>query len=497
MKILLIGMDGVGLEAFSRGWTPYISSLIAQGKSLELKEDLIMRGWLEIVTGKNGVETGALYDRPKANGSYEWNLKFGFNEIPGLGKDIKPIWQVLNEMGYKVGVMNVPTIFPATKVDGFMVSGGGGGAPVVQTPTPEHCYPIEENPLLVEDGYIVDERIVPMLVEKKITDMEDIFSILKNKNERKTHSFIRLANKYKIDFGFLVYRSSSNLAEWLLLPEWKRFGEGAEDVDHAFIDTIKTYYRHFDSEIKKLHAAFPNTQIIFAADHSLVPRVWDVNPNIFLQELHFQKSHLGTNFLKQAINIAKKFVPFSLRAKLRKKNAVHNALYCSTSFVINETAAFCKTQGDSLQGIFINDKERFNGPVKASEFGAIQQDIIKAFNSHPLSKLHGLIAYTKEISDSSVAKYFPDIVIDVPDGYLITDRTHSFVKEFTPARGPLNLLSITKGELLCIKGHKPIAVVYNGGWKVDVHKEPLDLRAVYEHVVNSFQVKKNDSIRIK
>lgn len=493
MKVLMIGMDGAHLEAFSRGWTPYISSLIEKGDNLELKEDLIMRGWLEIATGKNGVETGALYDKPKANGSYEWDLKFSINDIPGYGTNVKPIWQALNEKGYRVGVMNLPTVFPAPEVNGFMISGGGGGAPVVQTPTLELCYPKEEHPLLVKEGYVVDQRIVPMLVEKNITDPKEIFSILIKKNERRTHSFIRLANKYKIDFGFVIYKSSSNLAEWVLLPEWKRLKEGAKDIDNDFINIIKDYYQKFDDEIRKLHKAFPNAQIIFSADHSLAPREWDINPNIFLQKHNYQKTHSGKTLVKYTTQMIKKVIPFSLRAKLRKKKVVHNALYSSAPFDTNSTIAFCKTSGDWLQGIYINDEKRFGGPIQESEIEKIKKEIIDTINDDELSKEHGLKAYSKEFSESSSYKYFPDIVIDVPDGYLITDKTRNFIKKFIPPKGPLNLLSITKGELLCIKAHKPIAVIYNGTWNIKRDKGKLNLTAIYDHIITTFSNTTNEN----
>ncbi|PPI81934.1 hypothetical protein DXI23_01495 [Marinobacter flavimaris] len=486
MKLLVIGMDGAHLDAFSRGWTPYMKSLLDQGSSIELKEDLISRGWLEIATGKNGLETGALYDKPMANGSYEWNLKFSLNDVPGLGEAVKPIWQLLSERGYKVGVMNLPTVFPAPPVNGFMISGGGGGAPVVQTPTPELCFPREEHSELVEEGYIVDERIVPMMVDKGITDPEKIFSILVHKNERRTHSFIRLAKKHSIDFGMIVFKSSANLAEWVLLPELKRLNDGQKNIDYKFINTIKSYYQKFDEEIKKLHESFPNAQIIFTADHGLTPRIWDVNPNILLQDIGLQvadNTKTRARYISQAL---KKFIPFSWRAKLRKKKTIHDALYSSAPFKKEQTYAFCKTSGDWLQGIYLNDSVRFGGPIGPDEASKVAHDIVTAINGNPIAKEHGITAYHKSPCDSAAAKYYPDIVIDVPDGYLISDKAPSFVRKFIPPKGPLNLMSITKGELLCIKSHKPLAVVYNGGWNLSSVKENLDLSAIYEHISNEF-----------
>src|SRR5690554_4002443 len=97
MQVLMIGMDGVKSETFQRGWTPYIRSLIEEGDRLQLKEDLVSRGWSEIVLGKHAFYTGAVYEGPLADGTLTWSDKFKMSDVPRLGDEIKPIWQVLNK----------------------------------------------------------------------------------------------------------------------------------------------------------------------------------------------------------------------------------------------------------------------------------------------------------------------------------------------------------------------------------------------------------------
>ena len=188
MKTLVIGMDGASIETFKRGWTPYIATLIEKGYQLDLMEDLLSRGWVEIFTGKHAIETGALYDIPLLNKSLDWTTKFNIEKIPGWAKEVKPIWQVLNERGYKVGIMNIPTTFPAPKVDGFFVSGGGGGAKVVQEATEDLCYPKDIANYLKGIGYIVDERM-PDLFAKKILTVNDVFKRF-SKKKSKTNRII-------------------------------------------------------------------------------------------------------------------------------------------------------------------------------------------------------------------------------------------------------------------------------------------------------------------
>jgi len=148
MKVLLIGMDGCHKDVFERGWTPFISSLLEKQRHLEIYNDLLSRGWLEISLGEHAIKTKALYDKPKADGSLEWTKNFSLPDVPGIGTQVKGLWQKLNEQGYSVGIVNVPTTYPAPEVNGFFISGAGGGAPVVENATEELCYPSEILPIL-------------------------------------------------------------------------------------------------------------------------------------------------------------------------------------------------------------------------------------------------------------------------------------------------------------------------------------------------------------
>jgi predicted AlkP superfamily phosphohydrolase/phosphomutase len=208
------------------------------------------------------METGALYDHPSLKGNLDWSLSFKIEDIPNFGTNIKPIWQVLNERGYSVGIMNVPTTFPAPIVDGFFVSGGGGGSNVIQDPIEELCYPKVILNTLKKIGYIVDERFGSLIYEKKYTKAEDIFSRLKEKNQKRTESFIKLSVDYKVDFGFVVYKSSSVIAELLLMPEHNRNLNGDGNVKKELLEEIKKYYQAFDEQIKHLVKTFREAEIM-------------------------------------------------------------------------------------------------------------------------------------------------------------------------------------------------------------------------------------------
>lgn len=490
MKTLLIGMDGAQLATFKRGWTPFIKSLIENGNQLTLKEDLISRGWAEIFTGKHGVDTGALYDRPNLGGTLDWSLNFKIEEIPGLGVDIKPIWQQLNEHGYRVGIMNVPTTFPAPEVNGFFVSGGGGGSQVVHRPTKNLCYPKEILDTLLDTGYIVDERIGSLIGEKKIYDPIKIFSRLEEKNQKRTESFINLSNTYNIDFGFLVFKSSSVMAELFLIPEIKRHLSNKKNIDHQLLDSIKHYYQTFDKQIKWLVEAFPNTEIILVSDHSITETKYMINLNSFLQDSGFQSpSQTGSKvggFVHQIKKYLKPLIPFHIRNYLRQKTTILTLDENKIIFDSKNTEAFCMPMGDWTTGIYINDKKRFHGIVESEDVLSLSKKISSALNKHPLSIQHGLNSSIKPVSKSPAAPYFPDIIVNCPNGYIVSNYSSDFFSKFKISDQPINIKTWTNQyKPYCIKGHYPIASS-NRVWKIKATDQKNDLRLIYDHVLATF-----------
>lgn len=484
MKMLVIGMDGVQEQTFDRGWTPFIKSLIEHGDKLKLKEDLISRGWAEIILGKNGCFTNAVYEGPMANGSLSWTEKYSISDTPGLNEEIKPIWQQLNELGYRVGIMNVPTTFPAPEVKGFFVSGGGGGGPAIAEVSASQCYPKEIENLLKESDYIVDERLPNLLGEQKLYDPKDFYDRIETMNEKRTSNFIKLAKRFDIDFGFVVYKTSLVTAETLVIPELERCCRLGKNSD--FVEHTKRMYQKLDLHVKQLIDSFPEANIILVSDHSTVLRQWSVNANSFLEEIGLQKSLPTKRGIFFLIKSYKHLIPLSIR-KLIKKSSVVKASYESmNNFDAKATLAFSITFSNGQHGIFINDKKRFGGPVTAQQVEQLTTLIIEKFNTHPESLKHN---FTARKSPKNSVDRFPDIILDLPDGYATSQMSNQFVKLYQPKVKVFDLKEAAKGKFHTIKGHQPLCVNFNANWLVKVTKNSCDLTLVYQHIVDFFAKK--------
>lgn len=453
MKLLLIGMDGAYKEIFNRGFTPYIAELLQNSKAYNPTNDLISRGWLEIITGKNAKETTAMYDKPACNASYEWSINFKSSDIPeSIHTSNENLWHKLNRAGWDVGIMNVPITFPAPEVQGFFVSGGGGGAPVSRSPTERFCYPQDILGDLLENDYIVDERLIELVVHQKLSTAQEIFRKMIEKNERRTINYIELAKKRPIDFGFLVFKTSSVMVESLAVVDLDLKRQGKK-YNEELIQAYEEYYLHFDTCIMRLVESFPESAIGFVSDHGTVARKSSLNVNLWLELNGFQYVRYVQNYRKVIFVRLKEILPLFLKNFLKKVKTVNKATINSTFFDGHRTQAFSRTFGDWRSGIFINDKKRFGGVVDHKDIDKVASKICNDFNNSDIALENSLMAIKTSLPKN---KYYPDILIDVPDGCFITDRTKSIFNQYNPTPHFDSLKSLCSTEVAAMKSTFPI-----------------------------------------
>jgi predicted AlkP superfamily phosphohydrolase/phosphomutase len=410
-------------------------------------------------------------------------------DIPSIGNNIKPIWQRVNELGYRVGIMNVPTTNPAPKVKGFFVSGGGGGGSINQEVEAIQCYPQKIRHQLNDSGYILDERLPTLLGEDKLFEGEDFFSRLSKMASKRTDSFIELATQFTIDFGFVVYKSSSVTTETLLLPEYKKYNAKTKHINSSFITSAQKYYNDFDRQIKKLVESFPESEIMFVSDHGMIANKYSVNLNEFLIETSYQEKSKRRKTLYNTIKNMRAWIPYSVRSYLKKNPKIKSAYQSMVSFNPEKTQAFNITITRNTFGIFINDKKRFGGFIKEADISHLIQQIIDAFNRHPEVQKHQLIARKKTETTGDFSTYYPDIWIEMPDGYIPSNEYKHFFYQHDHSE-PFDLRHF-KASDLSEKSRTPLAVLINGTWKATPTPQKQDLRVIYDHIVETFQYQKD------
>lgn len=122
--LFILGWDAATWDLMlpwvNEGTLPNLAKLMrigCYGKLHSTPLPLSPPAWSTIITGVN----------PGRHGVYDWFArKPGSYDIEYIHTGqitAKPIWEYLNEGGKSVGICWVPVLFPAVKVDGFMISG--------------------------------------------------------------------------------------------------------------------------------------------------------------------------------------------------------------------------------------------------------------------------------------------------------------------------------------------------------------------------------------
>ena len=169
-----------------------------------------------------------------------------------------------------------------------------------------------------------------------------------------------------------------------------------------------------------------------------------------------------------------------MKTSQRTRNAVRGL----TPFDPKSSQAFTVTSHQANHGIYINDKERFGGPVSPTEIAELCDRIISDFNRHPAAREHGLHARRPSVPEGQFLHCYPDIYVDLPEGYTPSTEERDFVSPFAWLQEPTDLRTLLrKGGRISVKGHYPLATSTASEWLAQPNDERPDLRVVYDHIL--------------
>ena len=123
-KLIVIGWDGATWDLLvpwlEAGELPNLSELKESGSYGTVKSTalpLSPAAWSTIITGQN----------PGKHGVFDWFERkpdsYDVDYVHTGRISTKTIWHYVNKSGKRMGVLSLPMIYPATPIDGFMVSG--------------------------------------------------------------------------------------------------------------------------------------------------------------------------------------------------------------------------------------------------------------------------------------------------------------------------------------------------------------------------------------
>lgn len=458
MKYLILGIDGGDANVFMKYDMPFVHSLIKKNSSIKLTEDLHSRGWIEIISGNHARENQGFYLRPKLDGTRDFTLNYSFDDLNNYN-DKPLIWDLVLNKKNSVGIMNVPTTYPAPPIDnGWFISGAGGGLTKVRGIPEDMCSSKEIKEILENDKYIVDLRLQP----SKLFDIDDFFNKSTLMMKIRIKNFIKLNKKFPVDFSFLVLRAPTNVT-------YAGMYEIEEKKNPLWKIKLEDYFKALDNSLKDVFQKLNPTNFILTADHGVEPQKFHANYNIFLSKknyLSFNKSFRLIPYLKRIRGgILNYFPSLPPRPDIDWKNTkVFGYFY--------------------YNGLYVNDVERFNGIVTDSKLDMLVDKVCEDFNNYPLAKKYKMSArpYRRYYLDSKFSAYLPDIWIDAPDSIFFMGRTNKFVAK-NPWYKELKTLSQAPSSMLTgAKGRHPICIMNQELADLIKMDDKMDLTIIY-HII--------------
>jgi predicted AlkP superfamily phosphohydrolase/phosphomutase len=307
MKVLVIGLDGVTFDLLGpwikAGELPNLQKLANQGASGKLRTTLppiSSSSWSSFLTGVNPGKHGLVDFVYPGSDSYKVTM------INATSRRTRALWNWLNDAGFKVGLLGIPTTYPTEPVDGFMVSGF-----LAPGPDSEWAYPPDlKQELRAELGEFLlspDERYRSTRWLDRF--LEDLTASVENR----TQAALYLMRNKPWDLFAVVYWDTDMVQHetWRLLdPSHPRY-DAEEAAAHR--EQILAFHRKVDADVGRLLSEVDSdTLVVVMSDHGFGPvhsffltNNWLVSAGL----LQFKKS-AGTRFKRALFRLG--FTPLRM-----------------------------------------------------------------------------------------------------------------------------------------------------------------------------------------
>jgi predicted AlkP superfamily phosphohydrolase/phosphomutase len=307
MRVLVIGLDGVTFDLLGpwieAGELPNLQRLMKTGAWGKLRSTLppiSSSSWSSFATGVNPGKHGLVdFVYPSAD-SYKVSM------VNATSRRTRALWNWLNDAGYQVGLLGIPTTYPPEPVDGFMVSGF-----LAPGPDSEWAYPPELKPELssaLQRQGLGEFQLSPNERYRSTGRLDRFLADLTDSVENRTQAALYLMRNKPWDLFAVVYWDTDMVQHetWQLLdPTHPRHNPGEAAAHHK---QILDFHRKVDADVGRLLAEVgyqgntpdSDTLVIVMSDHGFGPVHSFFLTNNWLAQLgliEFKKG-VGTSFKK-------------------------------------------------------------------------------------------------------------------------------------------------------------------------------------------------------
>jgi len=275
-KTVVIGLDGVPYSLIKKlaqqGTCPNLSGLLQTGSLFEIKSAhpaVSSVAWTTFITGKNPAKHGIFGFSEKIPNTYDVFFP-NYRHIMA-----KPIWEILENYNKRSVVINVPSTYPASALNGILIAG------FVAIDLERAVFPKSFVPLLKKMGYKIDVE-TQLIYKSREKLFEDLFLTLEKRKQAMLH-FIK-NEIWDIFIG--VFTETDRLQHV--------FWESIEENDAAYSHLCREYYKILDGAVGKIVECLDNdTAFLLLSDHGFCKLKQEVYINTWFMDagfLHFNTS---------------------------------------------------------------------------------------------------------------------------------------------------------------------------------------------------------------
>ncbi len=368
-KVVVIGLDGITFKILNilckKGRLKNINHLITQGTSAELNSTIMPNSypaWTSCITSVNPGKHGIFWSLIRSSeGGYKYKI------MNSMDIKARTIWEYLSQYGYRVGIVNVPVIYPAYPVNGYLISGA-----LTPSPTSPYTFPPDLKKEIDDliPGYRCEIDYAKMDLRKL---SEDLIESINNREKLILH----LLRSKNLDFFFCVF-TESDLGQhkfWATIDP--------DHPDHSkffrkFGNFVYTLYERLDKAVGSiLEQIGKNTLVFIVSDHGFGPYYQSFSLKDWLVENDYLsiydpwlkkkiKSFLKKSNMRHRARLLRQYINYNkmrlLRRQdvrqMRKKDLLDGELYFSSIDWAKTRAYFTPDYG-----IRINLKGREPGGI--------------------------------------------------------------------------------------------------------------------------------------
>jgi predicted AlkP superfamily phosphohydrolase/phosphomutase len=244
------------------GELPNLQRLMQQGAWGNLRTTLppiSSSSWSSFATGVNPGKHGLVdFVYPGAD-SYKVTM------VNAASRRTRALWNWLNDAGYKVGLLGIPTTYPTEPVDGFMVSGF-----LAPGPDSEWAFPPELRQELRDE--LGEFQLAPNERYRSSRHLDLFLDDLTASVENRTQAALYLMRHKPWDLFTVVYWDTDMVQHetWHLLDPGHPRHDSTEAAEQR--EKILDFHRKVDADVGRLlDAVDSDTLIVVMSDHGFGP----------------------------------------------------------------------------------------------------------------------------------------------------------------------------------------------------------------------------------